>query len=80
MESAVDLLNDHAQLEHAQHFVVSDMRDVASGTLGIPTMAYLPFAFFNIAAPLMSLLLGFTGFKIERMQPADAKAETAPIT
>jgi NhaC family Na+:H+ antiporter len=51
-----------------------------SGTLGIPTMAYLPFAFFNIAAPLMSLFLGFTGFKIERIQLADAKAETAPIT
>jgi NhaC family Na+:H+ antiporter len=49
-----------------------------SGTLGIPTMAYLPFAFFNIAAPLMSLVLGFTGFKIERIQPGDAKTATAP--
>ena len=26
----------------------------------------------------MSLVLGFTGFKIERIQPAEAQAATAP--
>lgn len=40
-----------------------------SGTLGVPTMLYLPFCIFNIAAPIMSIVLGFTGFKIERFQP-----------
>jgi NhaC family Na+:H+ antiporter len=49
-----------------------------SGTLGVATMLYLPFCFFNIAAPIMSLLLGFTGFKIERIQPAGVQAKTAP--
>ena len=49
-----------------------------SAALGVATMAYLPFAIFNITAPLMSLLLGFTGFKIERIQPVEAQAETAP--
>jgi Na+:H+ antiporter, NhaC family len=48
-----------------------------SGTLGIPTMLYLPFCIFNIAAPIMSVVLGFTGFKIERIKSTDAKAHTA---
>ena len=49
-----------------------------AAALGVSTMAYLPFAIFNIAAPIMSLLLGFTGFKIEHIQPVDKQAETAP--
>lgn len=32
--------------------------------LGVPTLSYLPFAFFNIASPTLSVLYGFTGFKI----------------
>jgi Na+:H+ antiporter, NhaC family len=46
-----------------------------AGALGVPTMVYLPFCFFNIAAPIMSCLLGFTGFKIEHIQPGEARAE-----
>ena len=49
-----------------------------AATLGVPTMLYLPFCIFNIASPLISLLWGFTGFKIERIQPAGAQTE--PIT
>lgn len=49
-----------------------------SGTLGVPTMLYLPHCIFNITAPIVSLLPGFTGFKIERTQPAEAHAEIAP--
>ena len=48
-----------------------------AGTLGIPTMLYLPFCIFNIASPIMSLLLGFTGYKIEYNQPAEAQVEAA---
>jgi NhaC family Na+:H+ antiporter len=48
-----------------------------AGTLSIPTMLYLPFCIFNIASPIMSLLLGFTGFKIEYVQPAKTQAEIA---
>jgi len=48
-----------------------------AGTLGIPTMLYLPFCIFNIAAPIMSMVLGFTGFKIERIKPAEARAQSA---
>jgi NhaC family Na+:H+ antiporter len=37
--------------------------------LGVSTFAYLPFCFFNIASPLLSVLYGFTGFKVERTTP-----------
>lgn len=42
-----------------------------AATLGIPTLLYLPFAIFNIASPILSLLYGITGFKIERIPPVD---------
>ncbi|HET8930737.1 MAG TPA: Na+/H+ antiporter NhaC family protein [Acidimicrobiales bacterium] len=40
--------------------------------LGVSTIAYLPFAFFNIASPLLSVAYGFTGFKVERTDPVTA--------
>jgi NhaC family Na+:H+ antiporter len=42
--------------------------------LGVPTLVYLPFCFFNIASPLLSVLYGFTGFKVERIAPQNAGA------
>ncbi len=51
-----------------------------AAALGVTTMAYLPFAIFNFTAPIMSLLLGFTGFQIQRIEPAEAQAETAPTS
>ena len=50
-----------------------------AATLGVATMLYLPFCIFNIASPLISLLWGFTGFKIERIQPAGAQTERLPL-
>jgi NhaC family Na+:H+ antiporter len=35
-----------------------------AAVLGVPTVLYLPFAIFNIASPLITLALGFTGYKI----------------
>jgi NhaC family Na+:H+ antiporter len=32
-------------------------------------LAYLPFCFFNILSPVLSVLYGFTGFKIEKTEP-----------
>jgi len=40
-----------------------------AATLGVPTLLYLPYAIFNIASPLLSLLYGMTGFKIDRIPP-----------
>lgn len=49
-----------------------------AATLGVPTLLYLPFCIFNLAAPLFALLWGFTGFKIEYMQSADVPPEVVP--
>jgi NhaC family Na+:H+ antiporter len=49
-----------------------------AATLGIPTATYLPFSIFNISAPIFALLWGFTGFKIEHIQPADVPPEALP--
>ena len=46
--------------------------------LGVPTWAYLPFCFFNIASPLLSVLYGFVGFRIERSPPGDPGATATP--
>jgi NhaC family Na+:H+ antiporter len=46
-----------------------------AAVLGVPTLAYLPFAFFNIASPLITLLYGFSGFKVEKLDPADIVPE-----
>ena len=45
-----------------------------AAVLGIPTMLYLPFCIFNLMSPILTVLYGFTGFKILRVPPADADA------
>jgi Na+:H+ antiporter, NhaC family len=37
-----------------------------AAVLGVPTLSYLPYAIFNYASPILSVLYGVTGFKIER--------------
>jgi Na+:H+ antiporter, NhaC family len=37
--------------------------------LGVPTLKYLPYCFFNYVSPALSVLYGFTGFKVERIEP-----------
>ncbi len=44
--------------------------------LGVPTLVYLPFCFFNIASPLLGLTYGFTGFRIEKAAPEAEPADT----
>ncbi|MDZ7669415.1 MAG: Na+/H+ antiporter NhaC [Gammaproteobacteria bacterium] len=36
-----------------------------AAALGVPTLAYLPFCFFNLVNPFVSMAYGYTGFKIE---------------
>jgi NhaC family Na+:H+ antiporter len=40
-------------------------------TLGVSTLLYLPYAIFCYASPALSVLYGFTGFRIEKTQPAE---------
>lgn len=39
-----------------------------SGVLGVSAFAYLPFAFLNLASPLISMLYGFTGITIQKIE------------
>lgn len=41
-----------------------------AATLGVATFAYLPFAFLNLINPLVSVIYGFTGFTIKRIEKA----------
>lgn len=44
-------------------------------TLGVATFTYAPYAFFNLINPVVSAIYGFTGFTIEKIDPAEALAE-----
>jgi len=44
-----------------------------AGTLGVATLAYLPFAFFNIINPLVAIFLGFTGISIKKIKKDESK-------
>lgn len=46
-----------------------------AAALGVATISYLPFAFFNLINPLVSIIYGFTGFTITRV-----KDDTVPAT
>ncbi|HEX2140383.1 MAG TPA: Na+/H+ antiporter NhaC, partial [Woeseiaceae bacterium] len=48
-----------------------------AATLGVATVAYLPFAFFNLVNPLISLFYGFTGFTITRLEPPASGGQDA---
>ncbi len=45
-----------------------------AATLGVPTLAYLPFCFFNLINPFIAIAYGYTGFKIA---PADDDGEAS---
>ncbi|MFD1218421.1 Na+/H+ antiporter NhaC [Microbulbifer celer] len=45
-----------------------------AAVLGVPTLLYLPFCLFNIASPLLSVLYGFTGFKLVRLPASQVSA------
>ncbi|MFC7726098.1 Na+/H+ antiporter NhaC [Nocardioides sp. GCM10028917] len=44
-------------------------------TLGVSTLLYAPYAIFCYASPLLSVVYGYTGFRIEKTEPLDAAKE-----
>jgi NhaC family Na+:H+ antiporter len=50
-----------------------------AATLGVATFAYLPFAFFNLINPLVSILYGFTGFTIETIEKNSLELEGSSV-
>jgi Na+:H+ antiporter, NhaC family len=49
-----------------------------AGVLGVATIAYLPFAFFNLLSPVISLIYALTGFHIERIEGSGATGAAEP--
>jgi NhaC family Na+:H+ antiporter len=45
-----------------------------AGVLGVSTLAYLPFAFFNIISPFMTMFYAFAKIKIRTLKEAEGKA------
>ncbi|WP_291405728.1 Na+/H+ antiporter NhaC [Acidaminobacter sp.] len=43
-----------------------------SGTLGVATLAYLPYAYLNLINPLISIFYGFTGITMEKLPETEA--------
>ncbi len=44
-----------------------------AATLGVATFAYLPFAFFNLINPVVSVAYGFLGITITKLEPEEAE-------
>jgi len=49
-------------------------------TLGVPTVQYLPFAFFSLLCPVISVISGFTGIGIAHLKNAPSATKTASVT
>lgn len=45
-----------------------------AGTLGVATLSYAPFAFSCYLTPIISIIIGFIGFTIERIPPAQPES------
>ncbi|MEQ9405585.1 MAG: Na+/H+ antiporter NhaC [Cyclobacteriaceae bacterium] len=39
--------------------------------LGVGTLTYLPYCFFNIISPIMTMVVGYTGYKIRKLTSRD---------
>jgi NhaC family Na+:H+ antiporter len=46
-----------------------------AATLGVSTLLYLPYAIFSYASPVLSVLYGFTGFRIEKVDTTNGPIE-----
>jgi len=43
-----------------------------AGTLGVATLTYLPFAFFNWINPIVALIMGLKGWSVKRIGPEES--------
>jgi len=47
-----------------------------SVVLGVPTLTYLPYAFFNLISPIMSIFIAAIHYKIRRFKPSELPPDT----
>ena len=50
-----------------------------AGVLGVSTITYLPYAFFNYLNPAVAVAYALTGFRIERVPPAEIETTPHPL-
>ncbi len=48
-----------------------------ASVLGVATLTYLPFCFFNLLSPFMTLLVGYTGYRIAKLEEEESIEENA---
>jgi len=46
-----------------------------SGTLGVATLTYLPYTFFNIISPIIAIIYGYLGFSIKKIESKNETEE-----
>ena len=46
--------------------------------LGVPTLTYLPYCFFNLMSPLMAIFMSIIGWKIKKEERVDTEKSVAP--
>jgi NhaC family Na+:H+ antiporter len=49
-----------------------------AAVLGVATLEYLPYCFFNLINPLLSILYGFLGFRMEKFKDGEDGSDVAP--
>jgi len=47
----------------------------AANTLGVPTLSFLPFCFFSLLSPILSIISGFTGIGLKRLDKLEKTAD-----
>jgi len=47
-----------------------------SQNLGVPTLTYLPFCFFNLLNPVISAFYGYTGISIKKLEESETEIES----
>ena len=62
------------RLAAAGFFVGQSSGAYMAGVLAVPTVEYLPFAFFNLLNPLIAIIFGLTGFRVEHVKPEAAQS------
>jgi NhaC family Na+:H+ antiporter len=50
-----------------------------AATLGVATLAYIPYAFSCYLTPIVSAIYGFTGYTIDKLEPAKAAARHSDV-
>ena len=50
-----------------------------AGTLGVATLAYLPFCFFNLINPVIATVYGFIGFRVTPLKTGSNEAATPAV-